>query len=190
MSGSLEERLDLALRLHHQHRPGHEADHPDAGEVTDTRFLEHVHRAERFASSVRRAMQDAVAHANSHFAKSGTNWELCDVSGYYTGPLCPCGSGCNPIAYELRVDGCAVGETLIIALTLDGMVEAFLAPWRPPFREADTGRIGLGWSDVALDAFDPAATSDIVVRFVSHVCDHCDLHWAPGPAASERAARS
>lgn len=186
MSESLEERLDRTLRQHRRHwiDAGRERDR--AQRAIDTQYQEHARRAERFHSVVRAAMDDAVAHANRHFAAAGAACALRDVSGSYTGPLYRSGSVCNPIACEFECDGWTAAETLVVELTPAGRVEAFLAPWRPPVQESDTGRIDLGWRAVLLDAFSAGDAADILVRYVTHVSAQCSRDWlrAPVPGVS------
>ena len=76
---------------------------------------------------------------------------LSEVSGYFTGPLFVGGSARNPIAYELRKNGREAGETLIVELTSEGMIAAFLGPFRPTVSEGHTTRLNLGWRPVSLD---------------------------------------
>jgi hypothetical protein len=127
------------------------------------------HRQVRFSTSVRSLIAKAVERANRHLAKRPEKCQLCEISGYYTGPLFVDGPDCNPIAYELRTDGQEVGETLIVELTHDGMIEASLGPFRPSVPGSDTTRIDLGWSPVPLDMFDATIASDLVVRYVSAI---------------------
>ncbi len=168
MSHSLEDRLERTLRYHRLHGFGGESSRKPRHAVDD-RNMETMHWVARFSTAVRPMIQEAAAHANAYFARMGADWELCDVSGCYTGPLYPVGGGCNPVAYELRVGGRQAGETLIVELASNGMIEAFLAPWRPPILEAYTGRIDIRWHPVGCQAFDPDAASDLLVRYVDHV---------------------
>ncbi|HEX3405495.1 MAG TPA: hypothetical protein VHT74_34735 [Acetobacteraceae bacterium] len=101
---------------------------------------------------------------------------MCEVSGYFTGPLYVGGSACNPIAYELRVNGRELGETLLLELTHDGMVEAFLGPLRPTVPGGHTTRIDFGWRPVPLHGFDAAIASDLVLRYVAAVAAQWPLH--------------
>ena len=80
----------------------------------------------RFLTMVRPLIEQAVERANRHLSKRPERCEFCEISGQYTGPLYVGGSGCNPIAYQLRADGATVGETLLVELTHDGMIEAWL----------------------------------------------------------------
>lgn len=181
MSQSLEDRLGRTLRHHRLHRFGEETALRKPRHAINDRYMETMRRVERFSTAIRPMIRDAAAHANGYFARMGADWELYDVSGCYTGPLYPSGGGCNPVAYELRVNGRQAGETLIIELSSNGMIEAFLAPWRPPILEAYTGRIDLGWHPLACHAFDPDAASDLLVRYVDRVTARYGSHWTRGP---------
>lgn len=181
MSESFEARLDRTLQQHRRHWIDARAARDRAQGVIDAQHEEHARKAERFYTVVRAAMQDAVAHANCHFTAAQAACELRDVSGSYTGPLYRSGSVCNPIAYEFESDGWTAAETLIVELTPAGRIEAFLAPWRPPVRESDTGRIDLGWRTAELDAFSAGDAADILVRYITHVSAQCSRDWLKDP---------
>jgi hypothetical protein len=92
---------------------------------------------------------------------------LAEISGYFTGPLYPGGTACNPLAYELRVDGQKVGETLLVEMTHQGMIEAALGPFPPTVPEGHPTRVNFGWAPVPLDKFDANIASDRVVRYIA-----------------------
>lgn len=185
MSQSLEDRLGRTLKHQRLHRLADERRH-DPWAALDERHMEVLRRAQRFSTEIRSVFQEAVVHANSYFVRMGVGWELHDVSGCYTGPLYPCGGECNPIAYELRVDHRVAGETLIVELSPNGVVEAFLAPWRPPILEAHTGRIDFGWRPVELCRFDSDTAADILVRYVDRITARYGATWqrTPVPASA------
>ena len=93
---------------------------------------------------------------------------LSEVSGYFTGPLFVGGSARNPIAYELRKNGREAGETLIVELTSEGMIAAFLRP-SPTVSEGHTTGLNLGWRPVSLDrasSFGIAQQLELTAEFV------------------------
>jgi hypothetical protein len=110
-----------------------------------------------------------VERANRHLAKRPEGYQLCEVSGYFTGPLHVGGSACNPIAFELRANGREEGETLIVELTHDGMLEAFLGPLRPVESQTHITRINFGWRPVPLHRFDAEIASELVLRYLTAV---------------------
>ena len=105
------------------------------------------------------------------------------MSGQFTGPLHVGGSGCNPIAYELRADGTTVGETLLVELTHDGMIEAWLGDTPASAPGAAMPRVDFGWRPVRLDAFNADTAANLVVRYVAAITKR----WPLGqPAQSDR----
>ena len=169
MSDSLEHQLDLALDQRRQRRLQQQAVQARTETAIHDAHERIEHRQVRFSTAVRSLIAKAVERANRHLAKRPEKCQLCEISGYYTGPLYVDGPDCNPIAYELRIDGQEVGETLIVELTHDGMIEALLGPFRPSVPGSDTTRIDLGWPPVPLDMFDATIASDLVVRYVSAI---------------------
>jgi hypothetical protein len=71
------------------------------------------------------------------------------------------------LAYELRVDGQKVGETLLVEMTHQGMIEAALGPFPPTVPEGHPTRVNFGWAPVPLDKFDANIASDLVVRYIA-----------------------
>src|SRR5690348_13788374 len=128
MSDEFERSLDLALNTRHQRLHQRRA-----AQAAAERTVKEAHAAlERmqmqFCGEIRSLIEKAVERANNHLAKRPEKCRLCEVSGYFTGPLFVGGSACNPIAFELRSNGNSFGETLMVELTQDGLVEAFLGP--------------------------------------------------------------
>jgi hypothetical protein len=169
MSESLERRLDSTLNIREQRRRQYEAELAQAEKTIRDARAEFERRQTRFSAEVRPLIQRAAEQANRHLAARPERCHFCEVSGYFTGPLYPGGSACNPIAYELQVDGHEVGEVLIVELTHEGMIEVFLGPFRPPVHEAHTTRIDLGWRLVPLYSFNADHASDILVRYLAAV---------------------
>lgn len=178
MSDSLEHQLDLALDTRRQRHRQRKAGKDAASGAIDAAHAELEQRQARFCGEVRALLQQAVERANRHMAKRPERLLLREVSGYFTGPLYAGGSACNPIAYELCVDGEARGEALIVELTADGMIDVSLGPFRPHVSEGHSTRIDFGWQRVALDAFDGGTAADIVVRYVTAVT----ARWSPDHA--------
>ena len=124
-----------------------------------------------------------MERANLHLEKRPEKCQLCEISGYFTGPLYAGGSTCNPIAYELRIDGQEVGETLIVELTHDGMIDVSLGPFRPHAPEAHSTRDDFGCRPIPLRMFNATSAADIVVRYVTAVAarwslDNCNAGFA------------
>jgi hypothetical protein len=166
---------DRTLTFHCDRRLGDEA---NAERTIDDQHLKRKYEAERFCTEVRSVIQKVAARANSYFARGHAGLELRDVSGYYTGPLYPGGSGCNPLAYELRVNGLEAGGALILKLAPDGTIEAFLDALRPLVPGDRTEKINLEWGPVALGGFDADAASDILARYMTAVSSRCGLDLA------------
>ena len=177
MSEPLQERhdQDRTLTFHRERRPGDEA---NAERTIDDQHLKSKHKAERFCTEVRSVIQEVVARANRYFAIGHAGLELRDVSGYYTGPLYPGGSGCNPLAYQLRANGLEAGGALIVELAPDGTIEAFVAALRTLVPGDRAEKINLEWGPVALDGFDADAASDILARYMTAVSSRCGLDLA------------
>jgi hypothetical protein len=73
---------------------------------------------------------------------------------------------CDPIAYELRVDGEKVGETLIIELTQAGMIEASLGPPGPSVIGTPTSGVELGFHPIPLFSFDAKNAKQLLVQYL------------------------
>lgn len=175
MSGTMEEQLDRVLDTHLQRRRQHEAERLLHQRAIGQAHAELERMQEKFFLVVRSKIEQAVDRANRHLARRSERCQLAEVSGYFTGPLYVGGSACNPIAYELRIDGREVGETLIVELTHEGMIEASLGPFRPSISEGHTTRLDLGWSAIPLDLFETKCACDLVVRYVSAITSRWPL---------------
>jgi hypothetical protein len=163
MSDMLEDRLDMVLPMQQRRR----RQHGDCAR-TDCEAHAGLERIQaKFCTEVRPLIEHVVARVNRHLAKRLEKCRLAEISGYFTGPLYPGGSACNPLAYELRIDGQGVGETLLVELTHQGMIEAALGPFRRTVSEGHTIRRYFGWAPVPLDKFDASIASDLVVRYIT-----------------------
>jgi hypothetical protein len=167
MSQSLEELLGLALDTRQQRLLQGTAEQAHTQQAIDDAHAGLERKQTEFCARVHSLINEAVERANRHLTKRPEHCEFREVSGYFTGPLYVGGSACNPIAYELRVDDKKVGETLLIELTHEGMIEGSLGPLPPSVPEANTARIEFGWRPVPLDKFDAAQASDLVFRYIS-----------------------
>ena len=168
MSQSLEDRLDLTLDMRRERRLQHEAKGAHARTAIVNAHAELEHEQTKFSTEVHSLIQETVERANRHLAKRSEHYEFREVSGYYAGPLHGSGTACNPIAYELRDDGRKMGETLLVELTHDGMIEASLVPHRPVLG-VPTARIDLGWHPVPLRMFSATTAADLVVWYLAAV---------------------
>jgi hypothetical protein len=166
MSDKLEDQLDLALNARRQRRRQYEAEQADSQKAREDARAELEWRQGQFCTIIRSLIQKAVDRANRHLARRPEKCELCEVSGHFTGPLYVGGWGCNPVAYELRVEGQKLGETLIIELTRDGTIESFLGPFgQPAVSEGHIVRLEFGWEAVPLGSFDAATAADLLLRY-------------------------
>jgi hypothetical protein len=181
MSGTFEEQLDLALEQRRQRRRQHEAEHAQSDQSIRDVHAELEHKQTMFCTEVRSLIENAVAKANRHLARRPERCQFSEVSGYFTGPWYPGSSACNPIAYELRIDDREVGETLIIELRHDGMVEASLGPFRPHVSEGHTTRSHFGWPSISLDRFDANTADDLVLRYIIAITER----WPLGQKSSD-----
>ena len=116
----------------------------------------------KFCTKVHALIKEAVEQANQDFVKTSQRYELREVSGCYTGPLHAGEFACNPIAYELRGNGKTLSETLVVELTRDGLIQAFLVP-HPHVLEIPRASNALGWHPVPLPMFGAADASNLVV---------------------------
>lgn len=185
MSRSLENLLDTTLETRRQRRLQHEAEQADARQAVDTAHAKAAAEQLRFHTVLRPLIEQAVERANRHLGNRQEHCEFCEISGQYTGPHYVGGSTCNPIAYELQVDGATVGEALLVELTHDGMIEAWLHHAAASSQHADVPRIEFGWRPVRLEVFDAGTAANLVVRYVAAITKR----WPLGePAASSRSA--
>jgi hypothetical protein len=188
MSGMLEEQLDLLFTTQQQRHRRHKAEQAECVRaVREGRAcLERMQAT--FCMEVRPLIEQAVARANRHLAKRSEKCRLAEISGYFTGPLYPGGSACNPLAYELRIDGQEVGETLLVELTHQGMIEAALGPFRPTISEG-TARRNFDWAPVPLDRFDASIASDLVLRYITALTARWPVQTRPEQGGRERESR-
>ena len=180
MSESLERRLDVTLDSREDRHRQHETELDRAENAIRDSHRELEAQQVKFATEIRSLIRQGVEQANTHLHARPEHCEFCEVSGYLTGPLFVGGRGCNPIAYELRVNGQEVGETLIVELTHEGMIEAYLGPFRPTVPEADTTRIEFGWSPVPLHAFTAQHASELIVQYLNAVTTRWPLGSSTG----------
>jgi hypothetical protein len=169
MSESLERQLNFVLNMREKCCRQHEADQTRTKKIARDAHAELERRQVRFCKEVRALTDQTVARANRYMTARSEVYQFCEVEGYLTGPLYLGGPACNPIAYELRADGQAVGEALILELTHGGMVEAFLSPFRPPDHEAHTTRIDFGWHPIPLYSFDSERASELIVHYFAAI---------------------
>lgn len=185
MSGQFEQRLDLAVETRQQ-RLRQKEDEQAAAEMAIRDAHAALERLQlQFCGEIRSLIKNAVERANRHLARRSEHWRLSEVSGYLTGPLFVGGSACNPIAFELRVNGSSVGETLIVELTHNGMIEAFLGPLRPGEPEAHAVRLDFGWEPMPIQNFGADNAHDLVLRYVNAATIHLPLDSAESRTASE-----
>jgi hypothetical protein len=118
-------------------------------------------------------MQAAAEQANQHLATRSEGCRVCEVSGYFTGSWFPGGCACNPIAYELRVNGQVLGEALVLQLTHDGMIEGHLVPIGPSGSQPEGCRL---WHPIPLYEFAAKDASDILVRYMTAIT----MRWQLG----------
>jgi len=175
MPRSLEKLLDATLDTRQQRLKQHAAEQADARQAIQVAHAKVECAQTQFHTEVRSLLRQAVERANRHLADRPERCEFCEISGQYTGPLHIRASTCNPIAYELRADGAKVGETLLVELTRDGMVEAWLCPSHESAQEADMPRTEFGWRPVRLDKVNAATAADLLVRFVAAITNRWPL---------------
>jgi hypothetical protein len=179
MSQSLEELLDATLDSQRQRRHQHEVEQLDARQAIDTAHAKIECDQTHFYTDVRSLIQQAVDRANRHLAKRPERCEFCEISGGYTGPLFACGSACNPISYELCADGVTVGDTLLVELTHDGMIEASLSQPSSSAQGDQTSRTDFGWQPVRLGLFNADTAANLLLRYVAVVTGGCSLGQRP-----------
>ena len=180
MSGQFERHLDLALETRHQRLYQQRAEQAAAGKTIGDAHAVLERMQTQFCGDIRSLIEAAIERANRHLAKRLEKCRLCEVSGYFTGPLFVGGSACNPIAFELRLNGSSVGETLIVELTHSGMIEAFLGPMRPGEHLAQVMRRDFGWEPVPLQNFSAHTARDLVLRYMNTATVHLPLDDARG----------
>jgi hypothetical protein len=62
-----------------------------------------------------------------------------------------------------------MGETLIVELTDDGMIEASLGPYRPTVHGAHTSRVSFGARPIPLYQFDERNASELIIRYLASI---------------------
>ena len=169
MSEPLEQSLDLTLDMREPRRRQREADQARIEKIAQDTRAELEKRRANFCKDVRALIQQVVARANRHLVTRPERCQFCEVGGYQTGPLYFGGLACDPIAYELQEGGQKVGETLLLELTHNGMIEAFLSPFHPPDHEAYTMRVDFGWHPIPLYSFDDEQAAGLMVRYLAAV---------------------
>ena len=177
MSRSLEDLLDLTLDVRLRGGHQHAGKSGDIHTAVDADHRDLEHKQIKFVTAVGSLIHQAIERANRHLASRPEHYRFCEISGYYTGPLYAGGSACNPIAYELRAGGKTVGETLLVELTHDGMIEGSLGPLYPSTSQAARTKIAFGWDPVSLDAFDETCAVDLVVRYIAAISGRWP--WVP-----------
>jgi hypothetical protein len=175
MSGTFEGQIDLAFDLRRQRRRQNQAEQEHAKKAIEDSHAALELKQAAFHGRVRPLLEAAVADTNRHLAGRSERCKLHEVSGYFTGPWYPGGFACNPIAYELRVDGQELGETLLVELNHDGMLEASLGPFHPHVSEGQSTRLDIGWPAVRLEDFDMEAARHLVIRFLSAILARCPI---------------
>jgi hypothetical protein len=184
VSGQFEQRLDLALETRQQRRRQRETERAAEEMATRDAHAARERLQRQFRGQIHSLIEQAIERANRHLAKRPENCRLCEVSGYFTGPMFAGGAACNPIAFELQDGSGSVGETLIVELTHSGMIEAFLGPLRPGQPQAPAVRLNFGWEPVALRDFAAENAHDLVLRYVNAVTVHLPLDRIGSRAAA------
>jgi hypothetical protein len=165
MSRSPHDRLDWTLEMQQHHHRHHPADHVDTENAARDAPAELEKRRARLRTQILILLQEAAERTNHDLTMGADEYRLCEVSGYFTGPLYIGRAACNPIAYELRANGQALGDTLFVEITHGGLIEASLGPFRPAIHEAHRGRVHFGWHPMPLFEFDKEAASELMLRY-------------------------
>jgi hypothetical protein len=131
-----------------------------------------------FCLKIRALIQKAVAEAERQLSGKPEHYEFHEVSGNYIGHPYVHHSACNPVAYDLCDDGMQLGETLLVRLTQDGMIEALLVPRRPGPAVPRT-RVDIGWQPVPIRAFSAAIAADLVAWYVAAITNRISLDDKP-----------
>ena len=144
-------QLDLAFDMRIQRRRQREAEEAERERAIRESHLKLLRQQQRFCTEVHDFLDKEVQEANRHLSSRPEKCVLHDVSGHFTGPILAGRSECNPIAYELRVHGKPIGETLVVELSQDESIEAFLCTCGP---HVPNSRRFLRWQPVSLDKFE------------------------------------
>jgi hypothetical protein len=175
MSDEFERRLDLALETRLRRLRQKKTEQTAADLATRAAHADLERMRLQFCGQIRSLIEQAVERANRHLARRPEHCRLCEVSGYFTGPLFAGGAACNPFAFELRADGRRIGETLMVELTHSGMIEAFLGPLRPGEPQSHAMRLDFGWQPVTLQDFGVEDAHDLILRYVNAITVHLPL---------------
>jgi hypothetical protein len=185
MSGEFERRLDLAMETRLRRLRQKKTEQTEADAATRDAHAVRERMRLQFRGLIRSLIEQAVERANRHLAKRPEKCRLCEVSGYFTGPLFAGGAACNPLAFELRADGgSSIGEPLLVELTHSGMIEAFLGPLRPGEPQAHAMRLDFGWRPVPLQDFGTENAHDLILRYVNAITVHLPLDRIGSRAAA------
>jgi hypothetical protein len=168
MTQLLGNRSDLTYDRQRLRRARHEAKESHIRSPIDDAHAELERDQMKFCTKVHALIKEAVEQANQDFVKTSQRYELREVSGCYTGPLHAGEFACNPIAYELRGNGKTPSETLVVELTRDGLIQAFLVP-HPHVLEIPRASNALGWHPVPLPMFGAADASNLVVWYLGAI---------------------
>jgi hypothetical protein len=175
MSDSLEHLLDFTLDVRERRRRQHEAELGLRERAIRDSHAELERRRTKFSTEVRCLIQKAAGQANHHLATRPERCEFREMSEYSIGPWYPGGPICNPIAYQLRARGHEVGETLIVELTHDGMIEALLWPFRQFDHRGHVTRTNLGWQPAPLYSFDGKKAGELLVLYLTAITQRWPL---------------
>ena len=171
MSGSLERLLDITLDMRVLHRRQHEYELAVRDRAARSGHAELQRRQTRFSTEVRSLIQKAVEQANRHLATRPEKCEFREVSKYSIGPWFRGAPLCDPIAYELLLDGQEVDEVLIVELMHDGMVVALLGPLNPSDHPAYSANTGFGWHPIPLFSFDCKKAVELLVQYLAAITE-------------------
>jgi hypothetical protein len=169
MSETLEKLLDLTLDMRKQRRHQRDAGFAQTGKANRDERIKFERRQMRFLTEIGFLIRNAMTQANRHLATRPKECQFHEVTGYLADPAYVGGLACNPIAYELRVNGKGLGETLIVELTQHGLIEASLGSSHPSIYETHTSRIDFGWRPTPLYQFDAKNASDLVVKYLAAI---------------------
>jgi hypothetical protein len=175
MSDSLEHRLDFTLDMRERHRLKHEAELGLKDKAIRGSRAEFERRQAKFSTEVCSLIQKAAEQANHHLATRPERCEFREVSELSMGCWYPGRPICTPIAYELRVGGQAIGETLIVELTHDGMIEAQLWPFRLSGHQDHAARVDFEWRPIPLYSFDVEKAGELLILYLASITQRWQL---------------
>ena len=163
MVNDLKHKIDLTYVGRLQHSCQSEAESAERRRRIRPEYARREHQ-QRFCTIVHNLMDIAVADFNQSTADRSERYELHDVSAYFSGAFFL--GTCNPIAYELRVNGEGFGDVLAIELTQGERVEAVLCTCGPQVRETQRS---IGWRSVPLEEFDTETAHDLIMKYIKAV---------------------